>query len=80
VITTHGGPAHLVKHEETGLVTYDNPGSMVWAFDRIIGSPGHAEQMGRNGKRHVSQTISWSDVAQRYLELCAHCFPELRIV
>src|SRR5207244_8567188 len=28
VVTTHGGPAHLVRHEETGVITYDNPGSM----------------------------------------------------
>ena len=31
VVTTHGGPAHLVRHEDNGLLTYDNPGSMVWA-------------------------------------------------
>ena len=51
VVTTHGGPAHLVRHEENGLVTYDNPGSMVWALDRILGDPGHAERMGQNGRR-----------------------------
>src|SRR5262249_21346066 len=77
VVTTHGGPAHLVRHEETGIVTYDNPGSMVWALDRILGDPIHAERMGRNGKRSDNQTVSWSEVARRYLELCAACFPEL---
>ena len=46
VVTTHGGPAHLVRHEENGIITYDNPGSMVWALDRILGDPGHAEQHG----------------------------------
>ena len=79
VITTHGGPAHLVRHEENGIVTYDNPGSMVWALDRILGDPGHAEQMGRNGKRdHGPASISWGEVARLYLDLCATCFPELR--
>jgi len=43
VVTTHGGPAHLIRHEETGIITYDNPGSMVWALDRILG-----DQMIRN--------------------------------
>ena len=46
VITTHGGPAHLVRHEENGIITYDNPGSMVWAMDRVLGDPANAERMG----------------------------------
>ena len=77
VVTTHGGPAHLVRHEENGLITYDNPGSMVWALDRILGDPAHAERMGRNGRRGEGSTPSWSEVARHYLELCADCFPEL---
>jgi glycosyltransferase involved in cell wall biosynthesis len=77
VVTTHGGPAHLVRHEETGLVTYDNPGSMVWALDRILGDPGHAERMGRHGHRRDTSTPCWGEMAQNYLELCATCFPQL---
>jgi glycosyltransferase involved in cell wall biosynthesis len=78
VVTTHAGPAHLVQHERTGLVTYDNPGSMVWALDRILGDPAHAERMGQEGRHGDSLTIAWGDVARHYLELCATCFPELR--
>jgi glycosyltransferase involved in cell wall biosynthesis len=77
VITTHGGPAHLVRHEENGIVTYDNPGSMVWALDRILGDPTHAEQMGQSGKRATGSTPSWGEVTRQYLELCAVRFPEL---
>jgi len=77
VITTHAGPAHLVRHEETGIVTYDNPGSMVWALDRILGDPAHAELMGRNGQRQGQQSCTWKDIAVHFLELCAECFPEL---
>jgi len=51
--------------------------AMVWAVDRILGDPAHAERMGRNGKRGDGSTQSWSDVTRHYLELCAHCFPEL---
>jgi glycogen(starch) synthase len=77
VVTTHGGPAHLVRHEETGIVTYDNPGSMVWAIDRIFGDPEHAVQMGNQGRRSDGSSRSWSDVARYYLEFCAMRFPEL---
>jgi glycogen(starch) synthase len=77
VVTTHGGPAHLVRHEENGVITYDNPGSMVWAGDRILGDPGHAERMGRNGRRGGDGAVVWGEVAQHYLALCASRFPEL---
>ncbi len=79
VVTTHSGPGHLVKHEQNGIVTYDNPGSIVWALDRILQDPGHSQQMGRNGKRcEGASAISWDEVAQRYLDLCAVRFAELR--
>ncbi len=79
VITTHGGPAHLVRHEENGILTYDNPGSMVWAMDRVLGDPANAERMGRNGRRHVTNAPSWDDAARRYFELCVQCIPELTV-
>ncbi len=77
VITTHGGPAHLVRHEEDGILTYDNPGSMVWAGDRILGDPGHTERMGHNGRKTSDGQPVWGEVARHYLELCAVRFPQL---
>lgn len=77
VVTTTGGPAYLVRHEENGIVTYDNPGSMVWAMDRILGDPGHAQRMGFNGRREEGSAPRWSEVADHYLDLCAGCFSEL---
>jgi glycogen(starch) synthase len=78
VVTTQGGPAHLVRHEENGLVTYDNPGSMVWAVDRILGDPGHADRMGANGRHSgPGEAPRWCEVTRHYLELCANLFPEL---
>jgi glycogen(starch) synthase len=79
VVTTHGGPAHLVRHEENGLITYDNPGSMVWALDRILGDPGHSERMGQNGRRSEGGTMRWSEVIRHYLESCVTWFPELTV-
>jgi glycosyltransferase involved in cell wall biosynthesis len=79
VITTHAGPAYLVRHEETGIVTYDNPGSVVWAADRILGDPGNAERMGRGGRREEAPAPLWGEVARHYLELIAARFPELTV-
>jgi hypothetical protein len=77
VITTHGGPAHAVRHEETGLLTYDNTGSIVWAMDRILGDPFHAQRMGDNGRRSDGFVLNWGELARGYLELCATQFPRL---
>jgi glycosyltransferase involved in cell wall biosynthesis len=77
LVTTHGGPAHLVRHEETGVITYDNPGSIVWAMDRVMGDPAHAQQMGEGGRCSDGFILNWNEVARRYLELCAACFPQL---
>ncbi len=77
VVTTNAGPAYLVRHEENGVVSFDNANSMVWAMERITRDPGRAWQMGQAGKRSESTTCSWAEVARRYLELCALNFPEL---
>jgi glycosyltransferase involved in cell wall biosynthesis len=78
VVTTNGGPAHVVRHEENGILTYDNPGSMVWAIDRILGDPGHADRMGQKGRRACNDAVlTWHEVVEHYLELCAARFPVL---
>jgi glycosyltransferase involved in cell wall biosynthesis len=77
VVTTHAGPAHLIRHEENGILTYDNPNSMVWALERLLRDPSHAEHLGRNGRRGDGGPVGWEEVARRYLELCAAAFPEL---
>jgi glycosyltransferase involved in cell wall biosynthesis len=77
VLTTHSGPAHLVRHGENGLLTYDNPGSMVWAVDRIVSDPANGERMGASGRRTDESAVVWSEVGRYYLELCAAQFPQL---
>jgi glycosyltransferase involved in cell wall biosynthesis len=77
VVTTHAGPAYLVRHEENGILTYDNPNSMVWALERLLRDPSHAEHLGRNGRRADGGVVGWDEVARVYLDLCAATFPEL---
>jgi glycosyltransferase involved in cell wall biosynthesis len=77
VITTHQGPNHLVGHEQNGLVTFDNPGSMVWAMSQLLSDPQQAELLGTLGRLLGDRRPQWSDVAAHYTELCATFFPEL---
>jgi glycosyltransferase involved in cell wall biosynthesis len=78
VITTHGGPGAMVRHEQDGLVIYDNPPSLVWGMSRLLDDRRHAEEMGRNGVQHGESGASWKGVARVYADLCAQSFAELR--
>ena len=77
VVTTHGGPAHLVRHEENGVVTYDNPGSMVWAWTASSATPPCGADGPQRPARRRRAAPVWGDVARIYLELCAGLFPRL---
>ena len=66
VVTTHGGPAHLVRHEENGLITYDNPGSMVWALDRSWATRPTPSGWVSNGRRSEERHVEWGEVARHY--------------
>lgn len=77
VVTTHGGPAQLVRHEQDGVVVYDNPPSLVWGMSRLLDDRRHAEDMGRNGLRQ-GDGASWNGAARIYADLCARHFAELR--
>jgi glycogen synthase len=77
VVTTNNGPCYLIRHEENGIVGFDNPNSMVWALERILRDPTHAWHMGQAGKRSENASVSWGEVTRRYLEVCAQSFPEL---
>lgn len=79
LIVTHTGPSHCASHEQTGLVTYDNPGSIVWALDRILGAPDHAGQMGLRGRVHQPGPPHWSRVARIFSDLCAERFAGLAL-
>jgi glycosyltransferase involved in cell wall biosynthesis len=77
VITTHQGPTHLVSHEQNGLVTYDNPGSMVWAMSQVLADSGLSEVLGALGRPSDDRRPQWVEVANHYNELCATRFSEL---
>ena len=75
VVATHSGPAYLVRHEENGLLTYDNPGSMVWAAGP---HPQRSDPCGTNGAQRKTQRQLEAELERRtrhYLELCASVSP-----
>jgi glycosyltransferase involved in cell wall biosynthesis len=39
VLTTHQSGIHCVVHGKTGLVTFDNPGSIIWGIQELLFNP-----------------------------------------
>lgn len=39
VLTTHSAQIRCVVHSQNGLVTYDNPGSIVWGIKELLANP-----------------------------------------
>ena len=49
VVTTHQAAIPFIVHGRNGLITYDNPGSLVWGIRELLG-PTYA-----NLRRHLAE-------------------------
>lgn len=47
VLATHQSEIACIQHGQNGLVTYDNPGSLVWGVRELLGRAGHPHQDAR---------------------------------
>ena len=65
-----GGLAEVVEHEKTGEYVYmRNPDSIAWGVERVLGNPGHAAWLVKNGHEAVERVYSWEAVAKKTTEL-----------
>ncbi len=63
VATRQGGPAELVRNEDTGLTVSDNVGSIGWGVSRLLADTESGQRMGRNGRREAETRFSWDTIA-----------------
>ena len=70
VVTTadSGGPAELVRHEETGLVAAPAPAALASALRTMIDDPSRAERMGAAG-RETARAMTWEAAVARLLRV-----------
>ncbi len=68
VITTYdsGGPAELVKNDESGFVTDSTPEALAVAMRRVMDDKNLAMRMGEAG-RAATQQMTWSGAIQKLL-------------
>jgi glycosyltransferase involved in cell wall biosynthesis len=68
VASAVGGLPELVGPEWGRLVAPENPAALAEAILELLGTPGLAEEMGRNAAAAVAAEIGWKSVAERTVD------------
>ncbi len=68
VLTTHQAGINCVAHGETGLVTFDNPGSIVWGIQEMLFNPLRDSMLQAAARKSIGGTPSLENIAvQHYM-------------
>ncbi len=68
VLTTHQAGIRCVTHGVNGLLTYDNPGSIVWGLQELLANPLQGSMLRLVARQQASESPSLENVAvQHYL-------------
>lgn len=68
VLTTHQAGIRCVAHGQNGLVTYDNPGSIVWGVQEMLANPLHGSMLRLAARQKANESVSLDQViAQHYM-------------
>ncbi len=70
VVSTVGGLAEVVAHDDTGVTAYpDSVESLAWGILRTLSDPVSAKRRAENAYRMVKEEYNWDRVAARTAEL-----------
>jgi glycosyltransferase involved in cell wall biosynthesis len=68
VLTTHQAGIRCVVHGQNGLLTYDNPGSIIWGVQELLTNPLRGSMLRLVAKKQAAEGPSLENVtAQHYL-------------
>jgi len=68
VLTTHQSGIRCVVHGQNGLLTYDNPGSIIWGVQELLANPLRASMLRLTARKQATEGPSLESVtAQHYL-------------
>ncbi len=67
VLTTHQSGIRCIKHGQNGLVTYDNPGSILWGLKELLANPLQGNMMRIVARRNAEQGKTIESAAVEHL-------------
>lgn len=66
VLTTQQSGIKCVKHGENGLITFDNPGSIVWGIQELLSNPINGSLLRIVAKKTAGGSVSMETIAARH--------------
>ncbi|MFN3689518.1 MAG: glycosyltransferase family 4 protein [Fimbriimonadales bacterium] len=80
VVSDAGGLKEVVRHEETGIVTWaGNPESLAWGVLRVLQDPVAARRRAQNALKSVQREFNWTRIAQQTLRVYQQVWNEFRM-
>ena len=68
VLATHQSGVHCIEHGNNGLVTFDNPGSIVWGIQELLHNPLKDSMLRAAARKSAGQSPSLESItAQHYM-------------
>jgi glycosyltransferase involved in cell wall biosynthesis len=66
VLTTHQAGLNCVVHGENGLVTFDNPGSIIWGIQELLSNPLQGSMLSLVARKSAKENPSMENIAAQH--------------
>ncbi|MGQ9900622.1 MAG: glycosyltransferase family 4 protein [Fimbriimonadales bacterium] len=81
VVSDAGGLKEVVRHEETGILTWaGNPESVAWGILRVLQDPAAAQRRVKNAQKTVQREFNWRRIAQHTQQVYKRVWNEYKQV
>lgn len=79
VVSDAGGLKEVVRHEETGILTWaGNPESVAWGILRVLQDPTAAQRRVKNAQKAVQRDFNWRRIAQHTQQVYKRVWSEYK--
>lgn len=65
IVVTKAGSCGLIRHEENGVLVYDNPESLIWGIERITSDWSKAHEMTEQGWNNLKENYTWNAAGKK---------------
>ena len=79
VVSDAGGLKEVVRHEETGVLTWaGNPESLAWGILRVLQDPAAARRRAQNAQKSVQREFNWRRIARQTQQVYMRVWSEYK--